>query len=64
MQRGDGGVWREPGKGLESYKMSAKYCFVLNGQAALLSLSSFLGSSDSLTQPATASLKCAAASTP
>lgn len=38
MQRGGGGVWREPGKGLESYKMSAKDCFVLDGQAALLGL--------------------------
>lgn len=38
MQRGGGGVWREPGEGLESYKMSANDGFVLNGQAALLGL--------------------------
>lgn len=58
MQRGGGGVWREPGKGLESYKMSAKDCFVLNGQAALLGLLFPRQSS------AMASLKCATASAP
>lgn len=53
-----------PGKGLEIYRMSAKDCFVLNGQAALLGLHSFLGSSHSLAQSAMASLKCATASMP
>lgn len=53
-----------PGKGLESYKMSAEDCFVLNGKEALLGLYGFLGSGDGLAQSAMASLKCATASTP